>query len=197
MNVFFTSDHHFGHKNIIKYDERPFTSVEEMNETMIERWNSVVGPRDLVYHVGDLSFLNLEGTQKIVQRLNGLICLIEGNHDRARSKTWWKKTGIHVVEKRSREVNYIVNDYIFDILVQHEPVLDEMPISHLQQKKYKVQINGHVHTSWITKNWKEILFINVGVPVWDYYPVSVEQIKKLISEEMLKQIKKRINEAKE
>ena len=53
--IFFTSDHHFYHSNIIKYCQRPFHSVEEMNEEMIRRWNSVVGVDDTVYYLGDFS----------------------------------------------------------------------------------------------------------------------------------------------
>lgn len=55
MNIFFTSDTHFGHNNIIKLSNRPFSSVEEMNEGLIERWNDVVGAEDIVYHLGDFS----------------------------------------------------------------------------------------------------------------------------------------------
>lgn len=55
--VFFTSDHHFGHKLIIDFESRPFNDVEQMNEVMIESWNSVVNPDDKVFHLGDFSFL--------------------------------------------------------------------------------------------------------------------------------------------
>lgn len=58
--VFFTSDHHFGHKLIIDFESRPFSGVEEMNRTMIENWNSVVGEGDTVFHLGDFSFMNLK-----------------------------------------------------------------------------------------------------------------------------------------
>ena len=81
MNVFFTSDLHFFHKNIIRFDNRPFTSVEEMNETLIRNWNRKVKKDDLVYILGDISWGNDEETCAIFARLNGRKVLIKGNHD--------------------------------------------------------------------------------------------------------------------
>lgn len=83
MTVFFTADHHFGHTNIIRHVKRPFASVQEMNETLIKNWNSVISPSDTVYHLGDVSVLRPERTKEILDRLNGKIFLIRGNHDAA------------------------------------------------------------------------------------------------------------------
>lgn len=79
--TFFISDTHFGHKNILEYekDARPFKTVEEMNECIIERWNSVVKPKDIVYHLGDFAFG--KHNIRIAERLNGDKKLILGNHD--------------------------------------------------------------------------------------------------------------------
>src|SRR3989344_4017153 len=82
MKIFITADHHFNHKNIIEYCKRPFKTVEEMNETMIERWNRRVGKDDLVIHLGDFGLGNKEKINEIRKRLNGTIILIKGNHDR-------------------------------------------------------------------------------------------------------------------
>ena len=78
--IFFTSDTHFFHKNIIKYCNRPFGSVEEMNEALVANWNSVVGPDDHVYHLGDFCFGNVEKWNWCLEpgRLNGHIHLILG-----------------------------------------------------------------------------------------------------------------------
>ena len=84
QKVFFTSDHHFGHGNIIDFESRPFMDVEQMNDQMIEAWNSVVGNDDMVFHLGDFSFLNREKTKGIVSKLNGYKHLIMGNHDRGK-----------------------------------------------------------------------------------------------------------------
>lgn len=81
INTWFISDTHFGHKNIIEYEKeyRPFSTLDEMHEVMIERWNDVVKPKDTVYHLGDFAFgrRNI----KIASRLNGRKRLIMGNHD--------------------------------------------------------------------------------------------------------------------
>jgi calcineurin-like phosphoesterase family protein len=76
---FFTADTHLGHDNIIRYCNRPFASVDEMDETIIKNWNSVVSKTDTVYHLGDFSFKN---PLIYLRRLNGNIILIEGNHDK-------------------------------------------------------------------------------------------------------------------
>jgi calcineurin-like phosphoesterase family protein len=76
--IFFTSDTHLGHTNIIRYCNRPFASIEEMDETIINNWNNVVDDNDTVYHLGDFSFGNPYHYKK---RLKGRIELIAGNHD--------------------------------------------------------------------------------------------------------------------
>lgn len=80
LDLFFTSDHHFGHKLMV--GKRGFESKEEMNEALIAAWNDKVTKKSIVYHLGDFSFLNGDETNKIISRLNGSICLIRGNHDK-------------------------------------------------------------------------------------------------------------------
>lgn len=79
MEVFFTADTHFGHARML--DFRPFDSTEEMDHALITNWNSRVGPKDRVYHLGDVSFHKPDESRKIVSLLNGEIHLISGNHD--------------------------------------------------------------------------------------------------------------------
>jgi len=83
QNIFFTADHHFGHANIIKFSERPFESLEHMNEELIKRWNEKIGKDDTVYHLGDFSLGKPDFTKEILDRLNGNIHLIKGNHEGA------------------------------------------------------------------------------------------------------------------
>jgi calcineurin-like phosphoesterase family protein len=81
MKLFFTSDSHFGHFSIMKNCKRPFKSVEEMDEIIINNWNSVVGSGDLVYHLGDVAYRNSRSLTHYIERLNGRKVLIPGNHD--------------------------------------------------------------------------------------------------------------------
>ena len=81
-NVMFTADHHFGHTNIIKYCGRPFRDANHMNTVMVERWNEAVREDQTVFHLGDFSFKGPSNTvPKLLNRLNGKIILIQGNHD--------------------------------------------------------------------------------------------------------------------
>ena len=88
MTIWFTSDTHFGHANIIKFVGRPFKSVEEMDETIIERWNECVRPGDSVYHLGDFALMQrtTAEVEEYVKRLRGQKFLIYGNHDHKRTR---------------------------------------------------------------------------------------------------------------
>ncbi|MCZ2224280.1 MAG: metallophosphoesterase [Chitinophagales bacterium] len=85
-NIWVTSDTHYNHINIIKYCDRPFSSVEEMNEKMIENYNNLVKIEDEVYFLGDFSFFQLRETLDLLKRLNGYKHLILGNHDKVITK---------------------------------------------------------------------------------------------------------------
>lgn len=82
MQIWFTADHHLGHFNIISHCQRPFQNLEEMDETLVANWNARVGKKDLVYHLGDIVFRSSQHPQKYLDRLNGKIHLIRGNHDK-------------------------------------------------------------------------------------------------------------------
>jgi len=82
MNIFFTADQHFGHDNIIKYCQRPFDNVKEMNESIITYWNSRVQHDDVVYCLGDMFFCDVALARNIMHRLNGRKRLVLGNHDK-------------------------------------------------------------------------------------------------------------------
>lgn len=81
--IYLTSDLHFFHKNILQWspDKRPWDTVEEMNEGLIEVWNSTIKPNDTIYHLGDFSFANPSKTEGILEQLSGQKVFIKGNHE--------------------------------------------------------------------------------------------------------------------
>lgn len=163
MELFLTSDHHFFHKNIIKYCNRPFSSVEEMNKVMIEKWNERINDGDIVVHLGDFCLCKPEHMLQIIYQLNGDIILIKGNHDKKTRLFWEERAGF---KKYSRD-SCIVSD---DIILSHRP----------KRIKGVINLHGHVHNS-LDKYHSESC-VNLSVEVWDYYPVNLDEIE-LLSEE--------------
>ena len=155
--IYFISDTHFWHRNIIKYTKRPFETVEQMNEHIIKCWNEVVSPDDVVYHLGDFSFGSSEQVANIIERLNGKIILIMGNHDKSRTVTWWLRNGIHEVHKGSM----IIEDYI----LSHKPLI-HVPYG-------MINVHGHIHDLDISviEGYDEFDHINVCVEKTGFYPI--------------------------
>jgi len=122
--IFITADNHFFHKNIIRYCNRPFGSVEEMNEEMIRRWNSKVGKDDIVLHLGDFAFRGR--AKEIRDQLNGTIVIVRGNHD----KYLTPEEGFIIVEGQLK-----IGKFIFT----HCPIpMDEIPEGF-------INVFGHIH----------------------------------------------------
>lgn len=189
--IYFTSDPHYYHENVIKFCGRPFANANEMNEKMIQEWNSIVTPDDTVYCLGDFS-LAFRPVEVITPRLMGTKHLVPGNHDfchsyhkRSRNperlETWMQKY-------RDNGWNVLPEQTELDIpgvgIVQmcHHPYI--LDTTHGDDKYEKWRPNddgrwllcGHVHQNWKFKD----KMINVGVDVWDFKPVSIEEIKKII-----------------
>lgn len=175
MNIFFTSDLHFFHKNVIRFDNRPFTSVEDMNETLIRNWNRKVKNNDLVYILGDISWGNDEETCGIFARLKGRKVLIKGNHDKIRGniKNYFEEITDY------KEITLPGNKCV---------VLCHYPIVFFNKHHYGAfMFYGHVHNShkWqMTENYKFELeqlgircnMFNVGTMIHNYEPVTFEEI---------------------
>lgn len=129
--IWITSDTHFNHSRILIYESeyRPFKDKVDMDEQLIARWNSVVGKDDVVFHLGDFAFATANKIRNYVERLNGRIYLLLGNHDRD-SQFDWDSLGFARVLR---------DPFLFDgkYIMSHEP-LAEIPDG-------KVNLFGHVH----------------------------------------------------
>lgn len=178
--IYFTSDHHFGHRNIIEYTHRPFASLSEMNEELLRRWNSVVGPTDEVYHLGDMAFQShAYDLESILEQLNGKIYYIRGNHDKE----------IMTADKRIHRFEWI-KDYF-------ELKIDDPELKSDDGSRQKIVLchypfitwNGEAHGSWhLHGHSHEIVMsskpgqLNVCVEQTNYTPISYDQVKTLITE---------------
>lgn len=173
MTTFFISDTHFGHKNIIKYCDRPFCSVDVMDQTMIRRWSTLVNDDDVVYFIGDFSFASQERTREILGQLPGHKHLIMGNHDEPRSKQFWLDAGFETVQD---ELHLFIPELARTVLLKHHPIY----FNHSG-----VQFHGHVHNKYGMDPVKRYIMteqiqVNMAVELWGYGPVSIEEIVKLI-----------------
>lgn len=169
--IYLTADLHFGHKNVIKYSNRPFKHVDEMDEKIIENWNSLIKTEDKVYVLGDISFYSKSKTENILRRLKGELFWINGNHDGHSDVTkydrfLWRKDYYELcVQKKEayggREVS----------------ILFHYPIEHWNGKHYGVpHFHGHSHGG-LGKNYK-IRRIDVGIDCNNMFPFSYEQLMK-------------------
>ena len=93
MSVFFIADTHFGDGNILRYENRPFATVEEMDQELVRRWNQKVGEKDTVFHLGDVSAHSAEEDRQLLGQLHGKKVLVLGNHDLHRSPQQWRDLG--------------------------------------------------------------------------------------------------------
>ena len=188
MRNFYIGDTHFGHENIVKHDAnnggRKFSSIEEHDNLIIENWNKIVTPQDNVYILGDFSWLYARETQEIIKKLNGSKFLAKGNHDR------WTKDG--ACKKLFQG--------IYDIK-QIEDNGRQVVLSHYPQMMWNGQHRGvihlyaHLHNSKEEADYQEFLkeldkriavrdgdrykplqAYNVGCMLWDYTPVTLDQI---------------------
>ena len=179
--MFFTSDTHFGHENIIKYCNRPFKDIEEHDEELIKRWNSKVPEDGIVFHLGDVAFGNPQRVNEILNQLNGTIYLVIGNHDwRSIVKNHWS---------RFREMTQQINMKIGEqhIILNHYPLLCFSGVYRESNPTW--QLFGHVHTSPYADSGLDTprlanLFptqYDVGVDNNNFTPVSYFDILKKLN----------------
>ena len=183
MAIYFTSDTHFNHSNILTYCSRPWKTVEEMNEGLIKNWNEVVKPEDVVYHLGDFAMGNRKLIPDILARLNGRIVLVRGNHDFSKSLEYFPEVypSLQLEEEGHR----------FELA--HNP-------GHLQQD-LEFALCGHVHEQWTKRDPGEVIeadtvsdhryqhpqivpkvtIYNVGVDVRNFRPCTLKEILSSVS----------------
>lgn len=180
-HTFFTSDTHFNHANIIRFCNRPFKDVEQMNDVMIANWNSVIGKDDTVFHLGDFCLGGAAEWTKILDRLNGKIFLIMGNHDLKNIRQGFISRFEHVAMQIRIEIGKK------RIYLCHYPFL-------CFEGSYKDdvwQLFGHVHTrrsnSGIDAGRLQYLYptqYDVGVDNNNFTPVSFGQVKRIIDKQV-------------
>lgn len=171
MSTLFIADTHFSHANIIKYCNRPFSHVGEMNAAMIENWNSVVKHGDTVYHLGDFS-LGQGAAEPLFDRLNGDIHLVLGNHDEKALALQGRRDG----GKRFASVSDLK-----EIVVEGQKIV----LCHYAFRVW----NNHLHGSWSLYGHTHgtlpddptLLSLDVGVDCWNFFPVTMDQLRKRMS----------------
>ena len=163
--IYFTADLHLGHNAIIHMQDRPFDSVEQMNDTLIKNINSFVSDNDTLYILGDIAHrLTVEKANELIKKINGKKILIRGNHDKEYDETLFEA----------------IYDYL-EINIDGIPfVLMHYPIrSWNKMKRGSIHLHGHIHSNeaYNYLNREEGLFqYDVGVDANDYYPVSEKQL---------------------
>lgn len=168
--IFFTADLHLGHANIIKHCNRPFSSVEEMDEYLICMWNSRVRSDDIVYILGDLIFRSTKSPKSYLDRLNGKKHLILGNHD----TKWIKKVDL---TKYFTTVEYFleISDGQHQITLCHYPLM-----SWNQMMRGSYMIHGHIHNSrngdYFPLLQHRTNMLNAGVEINNFQPATFDEL---------------------
>jgi len=156
MRYFFTSDEHYGHTNIIKYCNRPFKDVKEMDNKLIYLHNSIVKDDDIIIHVGDFTLKSKRQAENYIRRLNGEHIFLKGSHD------YWNKNLPDIWEKWIDKIYIVACHYPFRT----------WPRSHFGDKS--INLHGHCHGKLepLKNQW------DVGVDNNDFYPIPLENLLK-------------------
>lgn len=169
--IWFTSDTHFGHANAIRFNDRPWESVEAMNQGLIDAINARVAPADTLYHLGDFSFrIGLEAARELRGRIRCRnIHWVPGNHD----KDWTRPeaAGVFVVEP---PIATLKLDSGQKVVLCHYPIMDWPGLRH-----GAIHLHGHIHAPRAYNEWNRsmgMLRYDVGVDANGCAPVSLEEI---------------------
>ena len=178
MKRFYLADWHYGHKNVIAFDNRPFQSVEDMDRALVDNWNRVVGRGDIVYVLGDMFWVRSTEAVQVLQSLNGMKFLIRGNHDRSNDSRF--------VKQFEKVTDYLeVEDEGRKLILCHYPI----PCFKNHYRGW-YHLYGHVHISfehnmmehdkYLMKELYEVPcnMFNAGVmmPYMNYTPRTLDEI---------------------
>jgi len=155
--TWFTADNHFGHKNIIKHCNRPFKNLKEMDKQLITNWNKTVNKNDTVIILGDFSYKS--NPNKYINKLNGHKIFILGNHDNPK-QLYTNIIGLSIQQKGIK------------IWCTHDPK-DIEP-------KYELNLCGHIHNKWKIQKEENTITINVGIDLWDFKPINIQDIMSIL-----------------
>lgn len=185
QQVWFTSDTHFGHRNVLQFCSRPFNSVSEMQSRLIENWNHVVSDQDIVFHLGDFSWWDSnKEIKKLCSKMNGKqIYLVPGNHDLEKG---WREVPDRVTILSS-VVQLWIRDESGDTLI-FKAILSHYPLMTWNKREEGVpNLHGHLHgckgngrdgkgnsDANLPFHWNQL---DVGVDVWDYKPVNLTALE--------------------
>ncbi len=167
MSVLYISDTHFGHENIMKHCNRPFSSVKEMDDFMIQNWNNNVKPKDDVYILGDFCFKTGNDPKYYLDRLNGHMHIILGNHDKPlKHITHPKIVSIKMYDE--------IKDNGKKVILFHYPITEWDAFF-----RDSIHLYGHIHNSindtyHIMKTIKNAY--NVGADILDFAPRTLEDV---------------------
>lgn len=182
-DVFFTSDLHFNHEGVIGYCRRPFSNVEEMNETLIKNWNDTVKDTSTIFCLGDFAWGKIDMWRPIVERLKGHIILIKGNHDFKQLKS--QAQFDELFEHSLLQINIEIEKR--KIILNHYPLLCYAGI-YREKKDLVYNLHGHIHTmkNSIGKDFERYTTLayptqyDVGVDMNGYKPISWKQVDERV-----------------
>ena len=170
--IFFTSDLHFCHDKEFLYGPRGFKTIDEMNEVIVERWNSIVKPEDTVFVLGDLMLNDNEKALTYIKRLNGDLAVIWGNHDsEARQQLLYERCPAIVTMGYAQQFKRDKLTFYFS----HYPTLTaNFDDKHFSQ--HVISLHGHTHqkTHWLQP--ANPFLYHVGMDSHNCTPVHIEEI---------------------
>jgi calcineurin-like phosphoesterase family protein len=173
-DIWLTADPHFFHQRIMEYADRPFSSVEEMNEVLIQNWNRVVKPQDDIYLLGDWAFTNTTNKQELMGRLNGNVYLVRGNHDNRDTIPRLRRFGFADVLTPDHYQPFYFAHQKGDFLMTHVPYTMQVSPAFYVPPMRMPNVHGHVHNN--IEGLDQRMFKCVSVEMTNYTPLHLDEI---------------------